>query len=644
MLKIQNLKIRTIDGRVKKCDPSQDLAEEIKGDVHLFRLNVSASIPLDPEDAVRVVMHPDEENRVQWMADECFCDFWCRPRFGNDEYSVPKNTQALIYQTQDRYGVILPMVSEDYKCTLEGTEDGLTARIYSFDETLNRCCCTAFAYAEGKDPYAMLEACAKALLEASGNVILPRDQRKYPEELEYLGWCSWDALQIRVSEEGIMQKLQELKEKQIPVRWAILDDMWAHIRDFEGAEYRSFAEMVRIMHSSPLWDFEGDPVRFPEGLSHCLQRMKKEYGIRAGVWHPASGYWRGIEKEGPLYEKLKEHLVQREVEKEWAPVARDLEAYVPKPTEEDLYACFDHMHGFLQDAGADFVKVDFQSLIRRFYKGMGPVGQIAKNLHNALEKSVKEHFGGTIINCMGMSSENMWNRPYSAVSRCSDDFLPENRAWFSKHITQCSYNGLIQGQLNVCDWDMWWTDDSQAHKNAALRAISGGPIYVSDPIGRSRKEVLMPLIMDDGRILRCDRTAVPTLDCLTTDPISSLKPFKVMNMAGECGVLAAFDLDPQGNRVSGWFSPADILGLRGERFGIYEHEKGSFQVVDLLDKVDIDLSGEDDFRFFLVIPLDEQGNASIGLIDKYIAPKTSYLPKNTPGYASIQKEKLVIVS
>ena len=77
---------------------------------------------------------------------------------------------------------------------------------------------------------------------------------------------------------------------------------------------------------------------------------------------------------------------------------------------------------------------------------------------------------------MGMASENMWNRQSTNISRCTDDFKPEDRAWFKKHILQCAYNSFVQGQFHICDWDMWWTDDGQAVKNSVLRAISGGPI------------------------------------------------------------------------------------------------------------------------------------------------------------------------
>ncbi|MFQ9800140.1 MAG: Sip1-related alpha-galactosidase [Clostridia bacterium] len=133
------------------------------------------------------------------------------------------------------------------------------------------------------------------------------------------------------------------------------------------------------------------------------------------------------------------------------------------------------------------IKIDNQSMVNRFYKGLAPVGEIARSYHDGMEASVGEHFDNAMINCMGMASEDMWNRAISPISRCSDDFMPENSEWFHKHILQCSYNSFVQGQFYYCDWDMWWSDDGQAEKNSILRGISGGPIYVSDPIGRSKK-------------------------------------------------------------------------------------------------------------------------------------------------------------
>ena len=117
---------------------------------------------------------------------------------------------------------------------------------------------------------------------------------------------------------------------------------------------------------------------------------------------------------------------------------------------------------------------------------------------------------------------------------------------------------------------MWWTDDGQAEKNSILRAISGGPIYVSDTLDRSRAEVLKPLILEDGRILRCDNPAMPAKDCLTQNPVISGEIFKLQNTCNGCGIMAVFNLDEEERAVCGSISPKDVEGLVGEVFAVYE--------------------------------------------------------------------------
>ena len=206
--------------------------------------------------------------------------------------------------------------------------------------------------------------------------------------------------------------------------------------------------------------------------------------------------------------------------------------------------------------------MDNQSFLRSAYESVAPIGILAENLHYGIEKSVEENFDGTVINCMGMANENMFHRRTSSVSRCSNDFLPENRAWFAKHLLQCAYNGLIQGQFNTCDWDMWWTDDTQAEKNSVLRAVSGGPIYVSDRQERTNPEVLKPLCFADGRILRCDGVAVPSIYDLCSDPIISGKAFCLKNSCRENVVIATFNISDRKHRFAGiLFRPIGLQRL-----------------------------------------------------------------------------------
>ena len=48
---------------------------------------------------------------------------------------------------------------------------------------------------------------------------------------------------------------------------------------------------------------------------------------------------------------------------------------------------------------------------------------------------------------------------------------------------------------------------------------------MSDELDRSIRDVIMPLVLDNGKILRCDRPGMPSVDCLTEDPTTSKKIF-----------------------------------------------------------------------------------------------------------------------
>lgn len=624
---------------LRHCDGEQQysqilVTETVHEGVHAVFFDGLSQKPLDSEFGGGIELRPEGVKR--WMADYRHSEYWCCPAFGTDFSQVPEETQGLIYEKEDgSFGVILPVVSRQYKCVLTGHgADTVLAKLFSWCEGLTACKALAALWAEGDNPYALLEKCASIGLKLLGTGYRTRRERRYPELFEYLGWCSWDAFEIRVDEQSLLAKCQEFQDKGIPVRWAILDDMWAEVRDFYGREYKTRQEMFQLMHSSRLYSFRADPIRFPDGLKACIERING-FGIRVGMWHPTTLYWMGADPEGEAYRLLKDWLIQAENG-----------SYLPSPQQDKAYRVYCTLHDYLRSCGAEFVKIDNQSMIRRFYKGIAPVGQLARQLHDAMEASAGQHFDNQMINCMGMASEDMWNRSVSPISRCSDDFQPEDRAWYTKHILQCSYNCLIQGQFYYCDWDMWWTDDGQAVKNSILRAISGGPIYVSDTLNRSRAEILKPLILEDGRILRCDRPAMPTKDCLTTDPVRGGRIFKLQNLCNGSGILAVFNLDGEERPVTGFVSPADVEGLTGEEFAVYEHFTGSCQIVKPDERVPLTLADSNAFKLYILVPL-RNGCGMIGRTDKFISPATVRYDKGGHGelveagsYAYVEDRKL----
>ena len=106
------------------------------------------------------------ENMESFMADFRRCEFWCMPKFGTDTEEIPDETQGLICKRTDgSYIVILPVVSEQYKCVLKGNKKGIvTARLLSWYDQLTACDCLAMMYAEGSNPYALLKECAETAM------------------------------------------------------------------------------------------------------------------------------------------------------------------------------------------------------------------------------------------------------------------------------------------------------------------------------------------------------------------------------------------------------------------------------------------------------------------------------------------------
>ncbi len=555
-----------------------------------------------------ILYTPPQPEFDEFMAIENHSPYWCRPFFGHDLRELPGKVQALLLRCGERYRYILPVCADTWKTVIRGGRDGMEFRISAECAGVTDCVRQlAWVEAEGTDPLKLAHDCAEAAAALLGNGLKLRAERKYPEVLEYLGWCSWDAFQIRVSEAGLLEKAAEFRDKHVPVRFAIIDDMWAdvpHLKEIPSEI--GFSDMVREMHKSPIRSFEGDPVRFPNGMKHTVEALK-EAGIRnVGIWFPTTGYWFGVEPGSGMEREFADDLCT-------APDGRR----IVKSELPHTARWFGALCGKAKSWGADFVKIDNQGC-QQFYREVGAIGKTARAVQTGIETAVAEHFGGAVINCMGMPSECMFNRHDSAVSRCSDDFMPENREWFTKNILQCAYNGILQGQFYVNDWDMWWTDDGQAEKNSLCRAISGGPIYVSDKLGRTNPEILKPLCLSDGRILRPDESATPTADCLTTDPRTSGKPFKVRNRAGNAGLLAAFNLDREERPVHGSIGAADVGFSPDTRVVVYDWFAKTCRLLEAGERMEMILTDAEDYRLWWIVPYVSGGVTVLGKTDLYV--------------------------
>lgn len=544
-------------------------------------------------------------------------NFWQRIYIGTE---MKKKTQMLMFKKEEKSGCFLTVCDKDYRSLIFPEENCYSLWAYSntVKDDIDDC---VLIGSYGLDEYASFEEVCKFGLSVMKKPGKLRRDKKYPEIFEYLGWCSWDAFHMDVTEQNLIDKVQEFKDKEIPVNWIILDDMWGDVS----------LNDLQTMHSRELNDWEADKERFPNGLKGAVTALKTGFGIKVGIWHPITGYWHGINPNSVLAKREKDLLEY---------TCANETKLVHSFDKKKILKYYDRQHKFYRSCKIDFTKVDNQGILDQICTYKGSLGECSKNLHNAIEKTANKYYGGALINCMGMCAENYWNRT-SNINRFSDDFKPEDRKWFIKHILQCSYNSLSQGAIHTGDWDMWWSDDAQAKKNAVIRSMSGGPIYMSDELGRSVKDVIMPTVFQNGRIIRLENPAVPCKDSLFDDAQTSGNIFKLFNRIGDCGVLAAFNLDENENEVSGEIKVSDIVGLNKKHYCLYDWFNKTAVEIKKDDTISLSLKNYDDFRLYLLIPI-ENGKAVIGLKEKYMSPATIKSEKN--GVTALDDGTLLVYS
>ena len=514
-----------------------------------------------------------------------FNPWWTRPAFIDNTADIPEKTQIALFKMKDRVICLLPMVGKNFKACLAGGEPGklvfkMTAGLGGIADVHE----TLFYAGCGKTA---AEAVHKVFAHLAGKTGLKlRESRYLPEMFRYLGWCSWDAFYTDVTEEKIRVKAAELKEKEVPVRWILIDDGWF------GAEEKMLADM------------KPDHIKFPDGFKTMTDDIRKETSVDwFGVWHALGGYWDGTAPGSPAEKQAGGSLFMN-------PAGR----LVPDPVMGALF--YKEWYEILKREGIDFVKVDGQSAVPFYYRNSFPIADAAGKIGFSLESGTSL-MGGAVINCMGMAMENILARPSSAVSRNSDDFLPAKEESFAEHLLQNAYNAVYHNEVYCCDWDMFWTRHRHAKKHALLRAVSGGPVYVSDRIGVTEAEVLKPLAYADGEVLMMARSAKPAEECIFTDPMKE-GALKLTNYgrygSGKAGGIAVYNLT--GEKQAYTVAPSEIPELdTHETYFVYDFTGRKALVLSGNEALTGSL-GPDDYRWYVFLPKGKNSSCA-GLTDKY---------------------------
>lgn len=464
--------------------------------------------------------------------------WWMEPQFCESLEQLKNRSQGALLKSGNEYIYLLPLNGNNCHCELGEGKVYISVGSMDYDGISGTFLCVS----KSDSPYSAIDNAYHFARKNGGIRGKLIEEKEWPEQLKGLGVCTWNMCYKDLTSEKIYRKLDELREKNIPVKWFLFDNGWLQVN---GHTLTSFTENRK---------------KIPEGLKECIGRIKNEYGIKyVGVWHTFNGYEMGIDPGSELFEQQKSNL-------EKAPGG----TIVISHDEQKAFDFWDSWHTYLEDCGVDFIKVDSQSTYPILCEGRESNIGFTRINQRALEKSAQKHFGGAVLNCMGMDMLNALERD-TALSRTGGDFDPGgDPGRFYRHILQNVWSSLWHGRMYYGDFDMFWSSSGGFLRHeSVLRAISGGPIYLSDEIGGTDYENLRPCINEDGSLPVMEHSAIPTEDIIFEDCCESGRLIKIQNEKNGNFALALFTRKP----VTGETVRLDcIRGIdAGKEYMVYEY-------------------------------------------------------------------------
>ncbi|GAA5807534.1 hypothetical protein MFLAVUS_000897 [Mucor flavus] len=269
--------------------------------------------------------------------------------------------------------------------------------------------------------------------------------------LQNLGYCTWNAFGKSINKEKLFNSLDSLQSNDIPVKYVIIDDGW------QETSYERITSM------------EACKNKFPGGLKETVSEIKSKYPFVefVGVWHALWGYWNGIDET----------------------FGKDYDYYSAIDNKNNKIGLignpkkfYNEFYSFLSDAGIDFVKVDNQGSFQDLM--IKDKISVWDSYRKAMVENAEEFLQSHVVHSMALTPHILLNpilpQSHKSIFRNSDDFFPNEDESHSWHIYANAINTLWKTPALVGDWDMFQSHHSFAEYHAASRAISGGPIYITD--------------------------------------------------------------------------------------------------------------------------------------------------------------------
>ncbi|XP_052197929.1 probable galactinol--sucrose galactosyltransferase 5 [Diospyros lotus] len=514
---------------------------------------------------------------IRFMSIFRFKVWWTTHWVGTNGRDVENETQILILDKSDDgrpYVLLLPLLEGPFRASLQpGDDDNIDICAESGSTKVTGASFRSVLYMHaGDDPYKLVKDAIKVARLHLGTFRLLKEKTP-PGIVDKFGWCTWDAFYLTVHPRGVLEGVKGLVEGGCPPGLVLIDDGWQSIaRDEdpvtqEGIDQTTAGEqmpcrLLKFQENDKFRDYESPnkPVAVgpSKGMGAFIRDLKEEYKSvdYVYVWHALCGYWGGLRPNVPglpearvIQPKLSPGLQITMEDLAVDKIVNNGVGLVPPEIVDQMY---EGLHSHLESVGIDGVKVDVIHLLEMMCEDYGGRVELAKAYYKALTSSVRKHFRGNgVIASMEHCNDFMFlGTEAIALGRVGDDFWctdpsgdPNGTFWLQGcHMVHCAYNSLWMGNFIHPDWDMFQSTHPCAEFHAASRAISGGPIYVSDTVGKHNFQLLKTIVLPDGSILRCEHYALPTRDCLFQDPLHDGKTMlKIWNLNKYTGVLGAFN-------------------------------------------------------------------------------------------------------
>ncbi|MFM8763809.1 MAG: Sip1-related alpha-galactosidase [Spartobacteria bacterium] len=517
---------------------------------------------------------------------------------------------AVLELAEGGWLVLLPIAGRESLAWLAPLGDAVTLKVGTLGTAPVSGELPVLAWARASSVY---QACRLAWQSALSHPLLRglgrlRVEKSYPEIFTYLGWCSWEQYQRSITADLLVDAVRDIHRSDLPVRWVLVDDGYYYTMP-EGAKLSEY----------PLRRLAPAEEKFPNGWRTVVAERRAD-GVRwFGLWQNFNGYWARIAADNELGTAVNEKLMD-------VPAGGRL----PNAALSDATVWFETMLGVARAAGFDFVKVDDQARSFHNYRGTANPVAAATVCGQALERAAAAQSNG-LINCMAHGPVNTFNTCLSAVTRCSEDYLL-NDAWRAKaHLHNSYQNMLWLGPTVWGDHDMFHSSDRMAGRIMAVsKALSGGPVYLSDAPRDFQEELIRPLCFGDGKLLRPLAPSVPLPRCVTLDPFEQAEPYLVgAPLPNGVAAVVAYNLTEPTRPVTGTIGASDYIDAAGlldrgphqwpeadEGLVLYDWPRGTARRLE--GDWSFTLDGFADC-FLLLSPI-RCGWAVIGRTDKYLSP------------------------